>query len=269
MADLERGDAATPVAKLRFYLPRAVLTVGEHAHLDVVAEDALGTEIRGVPVVWSSSAPTTVSVEPNGRIEAHSTGEVRITAKSGAISADLGVIASRVAITSFGVHPARLSLVSGEQGRIEVDVTDHRGISRDPRIVAWASSDPAIVRVAPDGRVTAMEIGKATITATTGKWSATSAIEVMPLVASNLTVSPPALTLELGASEQLKALVTSQRNTPMPDAPLLWRSSDPKIVYVDEAGAVRGMSVGVAKIRVSCGSFAAISTIRVAAPRRV
>jgi uncharacterized protein YjdB len=261
------GDGAAAVARLRFYQLRAVLTVGERARLLVAAEDAAGTELSGVPVTWASSAPGTVSVDSDGTLEALATGEVRITASSAAVTAELGVIASRVAVRAFGVHPTRASLVVGEQVRIEVDVTDHRGLSRDPRVVVWTTSDPSIAQVTPDGRVTARGHGQARITAANGTLNASATVEVVPLVASNLTVSPPALTLEIGAAEQLKATVLSQRNTVMPDAVLRWQSSDPKIVWVDDAGAVRGLAAGVAKIRVSCGAFFATSTIRVPARR--
>lgn len=262
-----RGNEAAPVAQLRFFVPRAVLTVGEHARVIVAAEDAGGAELPGVAVRWTSSAPGTVSVDANGLIEALATGEARITATAGTVSAELEVIASRVSVRAFGVHPSRASLCVGETVRIEVDVTDHRGLSRDPRIVAWTTSDPSIARVAPDGRVTAIGHGQARITAANGALDASATVEVVPLVAANLTASPPALTLEIGATEQLKATVLSQRNTVMPDATLRWQSSDPKIVWVDDGGAVRGMAAGVAKIRVSCGSFFATSTIRVPARR--
>ncbi|MDQ8153607.1 MAG: Ig-like domain-containing protein [Gemmatimonadota bacterium] len=261
------GYDAAAIAKLRFFVPRAVLTVGEHARLIVAAEDAAGTEVPGVAVRWSSSAPGTVSVDADGVVEALATGEARIIATAGTVSAELGVIASRVSVRAFGVHPSRASLCVGESARIEVDVTDHRGLSRDPRIVAWSSSDPSIARVTPDGRVTAIGHGQAKITAANGTLNASATVEVVPLVAANLTVSPPALTLEIGAAEQLKATVLSQRQTVMPDAVLRWQSSDPKIVWVDDAGAVRGVAAGVAKIRVSCGSFFATSTIRVPARR--
>lgn len=267
MSDLQRGDAAAAVAKLRFFLPRAVVTVGEQARLAVAAEDEAGTELRGVPIAWSSSAPGTVAVDADGMLEAHATGEARISASAGSAVAELNVIATRVSIRTFGVHPTRVSLCVGEQSRIEVDITDHRGLSRDPHIVAWSSSDPSIARVSPDGRVTALQDGQVRITATTSGHSATTAVEVVPLVPSNLVVSPPAMTLELGATDQLKAVVNSQRGTPMAGAELQWQSSDPKVVWVDGTGAVRGLALGVVKIRATCGKFNATSTIRVS-PRR-
>lgn len=267
MNELPPGNAATAVGQIRFFVPRAVLTVGERARLAVATEDLLGTEIPGVPITWTSSAPGTVSVDAGGHLEALGTGEARITAAAGAVATELTVLASRVSLTAFGVHPARATLCAGEQAHLEVDVSDHRGMSRDPRIIDWTSSDPGIARVSPDGRVTAVTCGQVRITASTSSLSAVAAVEVVPLVASNLSVAPATLALEHGATERLKAVVLSQRGTPMDGAALRWQSSDPKTVWVDDGGSVRGVAPGVVKIRVTCGNFSAVSTVRVFARR--
>lgn len=267
MTEPQRDDAAAAVPTLRFFIPRGVLTVGERARLAVVAEDMFGTELPGVPVTWSSSAPGTVCVEADGTVEALASGEALVVATAGSMTAELSVVASRVSITKFGVHPARLSLCPGEQARIEVDIFDHRGQSRDPRIIAWVSSDPLVARVAPDGTVTALAHGTARLSASTGSLHADAELEVVPLVASNLTLTPPMTTLEVGATEQLKAVVLSQRGTPMADAVLHWQSSDPKVVWVDGTGTVRAVAGGVVKIRVACGTFSATSTVKVLSRR--
>jgi peptidoglycan/xylan/chitin deacetylase (PgdA/CDA1 family) len=113
--------------------------------------------------------------------------------------------------------------------------------------VSWSSSDTAICTVDENGTVTGLAYGTATVTATLSNGSTAQC---------DVTVSPPITSLALekslhkikpGATRQLNALAE-----PMDSGEeLLWSSSDPAIVAVDETGTVTGLDYGTATITVT------------------
>ena len=113
--------------------------------------------------------------------------------------------------------------------------------------VSWASSDPAICTVDETGTVTGVNYGVATVTASLANGSTASC---------DITVSPPITSLVLekslhkikpGATRQLAALADPADS----GEELIWSSSDPAIVTVDETGTVTGVNYGTATVTVT------------------
>lgn len=120
--------------------------------------------------------------------------------------------------------------------------------------VSWSSSDTSICTVDETGAVTGLNYGVATVTASLANGSTASC---------DITVSPPitSLTLEKslhkikpGTTRQLAALAD-----PMDSGEeLIWSSSDPAIVTVDETGTVTGVNYGTATVTVT-GRYSGLS----------
>ncbi len=120
--------------------------------------------------------------------------------------------------------------------------------------VTWTSSDPAICTVDETGTVTGVTYGSATVTATLSNGSTAQC---------DITVSPPITSIELerrlykikpGATRQLTALADPMDSGEV----LVWTSSDPAIVTVDEAGTVTGLDYGTATVTVT-GKYSGLS----------
>jgi hypothetical protein len=91
------GEAAgpqgpAPVATIAVTSPIGALwDVGGTTQLAATPRDAQGNPVGGVTLVWSSSAPLTVSVSPTGAIQALAVGSATIRAEAGSVSGTLAV----------------------------------------------------------------------------------------------------------------------------------------------------------------------------------
>lgn len=120
--------------------------------------------------------------------------------------------------------------------------------------VSWASSDPAICTVDEAGTVTGVAYGLATVTATLANGSfATCEVAVSPPI-SSIALEKTLYKIKPGATRQLNALTD-----PMDSGEeLVWSSSDPAIVTVDETGTVTGLAYGTATVTVT-GKYSGLS----------
>lgn len=110
--------------------------------------------------------------------------------------------------------------------------------------VTWTSSDDAIATVYM-GYVTAVGVGKATITATNSKGaSAACAVYVTGEGGESLSLSPATVTLEKGESQTLEAHAVY-------DVHLTWASSNDAVATVSEEGVVTAVGPGHAFITVT------------------
>jgi len=132
--------------------------------------------------------------------------------------------------------------------------------------VTWTSSNPAVATVDEIGLVTAISIGRATITVTSndGSFRAQCAVVVnAPTIAvTGVTLNESAITLYAGETEELLETVLPINAT---DQSVTWSSSNSAVATVDESGLVTAVSAGIATITVTTidGGFTATSTITV------
>ena len=117
--------------------------------------------------------------------------------------------------------------------------------------VCWTSSDTTVLSVDQFGFCTALSLGAATITVSTldgSNLSASCAVMVTPVLADSLALSASSLTLTIGDSAVLTAQVFPADVT---NATVLFESSVPAVVQVDNDGKIRALGVGDAVITVS------------------
>jgi hypothetical protein len=93
--------------------------------------------------------------------------EVRISSRARTPGEIAAAYESGIATTAVTISPAPVTFDKGDRKRLTAVATTAFGGTRDvTRQVAWASSDPSVVTVGPDGWITAVAAGTATITAT-------------------------------------------------------------------------------------------------------
>ena len=130
------------------------------------------------------------------------------------------------------LNPVTLQLKVGDIATI-----DTKGTATN---IEWTSSNEEVATVYY-GVVTAKAIGKAEITATSGKVSATANVFVTGTDGSSLRISPPVVTLRPG-----DAFDFSYGNTY--DLDLTWSSSEPSIATIDQKGHLTAVAPGNAII---------------------
>ncbi|RXJ02245.1 hypothetical protein DS745_07605 [Anaerobacillus alkaliphilus] len=169
-------------------------------------------------------------------------------------------------VTGITLNTNRLILgEGGVPAQLAAKITPEKATNQR---VNWSSSDTDVASVDDNGLVTPLEIGKATITATTedGGFIATvevDVIEVVPVV--GVTLNKQSLELASGEQETLVATVLPIGAT---DKTIEWASSNPDIVSVDQNGRVTGISEGTATILVTTrdGSYTAEAVVSVVVP---
>ena len=117
------------------------------------------------------------------------------------------------------------------------------------KTVEWTTSDETIVVVDENGMVTAIEVGEATITATTTdgtNLSASCKVIVQPTLATSITLNETEIKLEATETATLVAIVLPELTT---DKSVKWSSSDEMVAIVDEKGVVTAISLGDATIK--------------------
>jgi uncharacterized protein YjdB len=158
----------------------------------VMPEDATNKN-----VTWSSSNPAVATVS-NGTVIGVSVGSatITVTTADGGYSASCSVYvnSSTVSVTDVSLSKTTLSLEVGDSETLTTTVMPSNATNKS---VSWSSSVPSVVTVLPNGLVTAVSAGSATIAVTTtdGNFTATCTITV---TTSN-SISPSALASHLAS----------------------------------------------------------------------
>ena len=111
-------------------------------------------------VVWSSDNEAVAVVDEEGTVTGVAPGETFITASVEKEKATCKVVVTAVKATKIELNPTSLKLEKDAQAELEVIVTPSNAVVND---FVWSSNDKNVVTVA-DGVVTAVGVGKSTIT---------------------------------------------------------------------------------------------------------
>lgn len=155
------------------------LKSGESATLELKVADDSGKPIPAPRnVVWSSSDTAVASVA-NGKVVAAGGGKAVVTASVGVLKAEAAVTVKLPEFAKLAVKPGRLALKkAGDSGKLTARVLDRKGKPVAGVLVTWKSSAPRVAGVDADGTVTAVKKGKARITASAGRKTASALVTV-------------------------------------------------------------------------------------------
>lgn len=179
--NLSKTVAVTVKAKLRgISLDKKQVRIPEEKtnQLKVIYDPEDTTDDR--TVTWTSSNNNVATVDENGLVTAHSKGIVTITATVGEYSAKCSVVCvdSSTPVSMTGIElPDDETMEYGTEFTPEVTYLPED--TTDDRTVTWKSGNTKIFKVSRDGVVTPTGIGKATLTAEVGDFSATMKITVV------------------------------------------------------------------------------------------
>jgi uncharacterized protein YjdB len=169
-------------------------------------------------------------------------------------------------LTAISISPSEYT-ISQAPVQFTAVGTYSDGSTRDVTTSAtWRSADSSIATVyntAPNiGSVQGVSNGKTTISATVGNITGSTGVTVTLLVYS---ISPANTTVPLGATKQLKFLLTWGGNSDDRTASSAWSSSDTAIATVS-AGVVTPVAIGTVTITANWGGNRASATVGVTKP---
>ena len=199
-------------------------------------------------VVWTSSLPNIASVDDEGKIIAHNSGQtmIKATAKNGVYGTCL-VTVRVIDVESVTLDITEKTLVVGESCALNATVAPANANVKE---ITWTSSDPNIASVDSNGNVLAIKEGECKIiaTANNGK-KAECAINVRIIAVEQVTLNVTSQTLEEQESFTLTATVTPHNAT---YKDVVWSSSDASVASVDETGKVTAIKEGSCVISANC-----------------
>jgi len=139
-------------------------------------------------VTWTSSNTAVATVDANGKVTAVAVGTATITAKAGDKTATCAVTVSGsvVNVTDITLDRTALTLTPGSSATLTATVTPSNATNKT---VTWTSSNTAAATVDANGKVTAVTVGTATITATAGDKTATCAVTSRTLPAGGVLIN--------------------------------------------------------------------------------
>ena len=245
------------------YARRIVLTppmislssVGEEAQLGCEVLDEDGRQVM-VDVQWDSSDPDIATVSENGRIVAVRDGECQVSASTGAVQASTTVRVQQEPV-KVTVIPEVLEFSSlRDVERLTVVATDALG-ALVKAAAGFRSVDSSVASVDKDGSVTAIREGTTAIRVNVRSRSCSVSIIVRQLPRTIRLDSDAMEFTTLGETAWVNAEVLDAKGNGIPGATVLWSSSDPSIVKVDDTGAVHAVGRGVGTVVASCGEIEA------------
>jgi len=232
------------------------LNKGEEHMLKATIQPGDATEKS---VQWTSSDPSVVSVSQDGLVTAVGGGKATITASAGGISATCSVDVN-VPATSISLNAELLSLAKGTSAVLTATVLPDDAMDKTVR---WSSDNPAVASVDQNGKVTAVEVGRAKITASVGDVSASCSVLCIAVPVSAVVLDKTSLSLAKGSAETLTATVSPADAT---DKTVRWSSDNPSVASVDQHGLVTAVNTGEATITAAAGDISATCTVSVFVP---
>lgn len=252
-------------------VPAAVtITIGEKVILQASVATTQGTGTPATTVTWSSANAAIASVAASGEVTGVAAGTTTIIATSTADASKKGAAAVTVRapqVQSVTVSPQSLSLQVGQTANAVATVNRDAGASG---AVTWASNNAAIATVDNTGKITAVAVGTAVITATSTADNTKAAALAVTVVAvpNNLTalsVAPTSANLGVGGSVQL---VPSATTVGTPTVTYTYQSSNTSVATVSASGLVTAVGNGTAVVTTtattSTNSLSVATTINVA-----
>ena len=147
-------------------------------------------------------------------------------------------------VVSITVSPSNIELIAGATVQFSAQLRDGQGNILTGRSVAWSSADPGVAQVGSNGLVTGVGSGTVSIAASSASVTGTAsvrvgsvAVEFSPDSAVLLIADTVRVTVEL----DVEGLLSSA-------SAILWQSTDPSIVTIDENGLVEAVGLGTVSI---------------------
>ena len=252
-----------PVATVSVTPSQSTLTIGQTVTLVASPLDAAGQPLSGRAVTWTSGSPSIASVSGTGVVTAVSTGSAVITATIDGINGLASVVVNPAPPASVTVTPSSRTLTVGQTVTLSATARDAGGTVIAGAPITWSSSNTAVATVSSSGVVSAVGAGSATITATSGTASGTSAITVTLPPLHHIIVTPVNPQVDEGKTIQLTATAYDANNNVMTGITFTWTSSNTNRATVSSTGLVTAKNDGNVTITASAQGKSGSTTVRV------
>lgn len=202
---------------------------------------------------WTSDQPAVASVSEQGLVTAHKAGTAVITAKAELQTKD-GIYSGSASCT-ITIEKNKISLDKSKLTMYTCQTKQLKAKGISDKGVTWKSSKPNIASVSPNGTIKPKKAGRTTITATANGLSASCKV----------IIKNPSLQLKSSAIVYLDNSIALHAAA-VPKNSIAWKSSNPKIAAITQAGKVVPKRTGRTTITASCNGLKKICKITVKKP---
>lgn len=237
------GNTNVQVTSISFSESNYYLCLGDQMQLTPII---IPSNASNQSLSWSSSNTNVATVNSSGAVSALEVGTTTVTATTNDgsnLSATCNITVLPAQATGIELDQTSVRLEQGRAIKLYATVSPTT-ISQE---VAWTSSNTSVATVNNNGIVMALELGNATITATTkdgSNLSASCEVTVVPESAWEINLNETAVNLHFGEASQLVATVTPVEAI----QDVSWTSSDKGVATVDENGLILARGLGQATI---------------------
>lgn len=236
------------------------LTVGTCDECYERLHATIPSELNESNIIWRSSNESIATVDQNGKVTGITEGKTTIiaTINGNRTECEVTVSSDYVKVTGVSLNKSTLEILLGSSETLIKTITPSNATNQD---VIWTSSDSNIVSVNKNGKVTAKNIGTATIIASNHGYRSECKINVVKsIVLKSITINKSALTIKEQASEKLEIKYSPTNAT---NKKITWRSSNNTIATVDQNGKVTGIKPGSATITAVSDDGGIVATTKV------
>ncbi len=256
--------APFPIVKVEVQPGGGEVPLGGTLRFTARALDAAGQPVPGAQIGWFVRGDIG-EVDSLGVFTGGYQGYARVTAVGYLRGFDKQVFGEAL-VRVLPEPPARIALVTRPSrlavgSRVTLVATPyskHDDRRSDP--VTFASSNPRVATVTPDGRLRAVAAGRATITAKAGPATETLAVQVVPGAAARLTVEPASASVRAGDVVRFTAAAR--------DVAVEWSvAGGDGVAQVDPTGAFVAELPGTYTVTATVGTRSADAVVRVSQRR--
>lgn len=220
--------------------------------------------LAGKKITWTSSNSKVVSVDNNGTVTAVGIGTATVTATAGGKSASVQITVN-APLTSIALNKTAVTMKKGtvENLAVTYDPED----TTDDKTITWTSSHPEVASVSSSGKVTALQNGTTTITATVGDKTATCEVTVnVPF--ESVTLSNSEAAILKNQTTTITATVNPADTTEQVDVVWGVEGNEKNIVEIVEQNAtsitLRGLKEGDVTLKATGTAGATVKTAQCA-----
>ncbi|MER2497085.1 Ig-like domain-containing protein [Vibrio neptunius] len=199
-------------------------------------------------VSWVSVDTNTATMTSDGLLTGSSVGKTTLSAvKDGVTSNTINVEVTSAVLTALHVTPTTISIAKGQKEPMTTTATYGDGTSSDiSDFVSWKITDSNIATVTPKGLLAGSQAGATTLTAMKdGVTSSPVNVEVTDAVITDITVTPPSVSVAKGHNQSLQAKATySDGTSSIVSDSVTWIPNDSSIANVTPKGLLAGGKVG-------------------------
>lgn len=225
-------------------------------------------------VTWDSSNAAVAVISnaagTKGEASALTPGTVTISAALDGITKTTTLTVSDAVLVSIAVEPATASIAAGLTRSFKATGTFSDTTTQDITAqVTWSSSAAAIASVSnaagSKGLVTAIAVGDATITATSGAIHGDAQVTVTAAEVTAIAVAPATASIAVGATQQFTATGSFTDHVDRDiTATATWTSSAVGVATISTAGLATGVGGGTTTITAAVGAINGTASLTVA-----